>query len=633
MLETIRNHAKGWIAKVILGLIAVTFALFGVDSYMQGGGGSEQIVASVGKTKISRQEFDRVLQTQIDQMREAMGEKFDRATTETPEFKKRVLLELLDRKALLLAAKQQGFQLNDQYFKTALLAIPAFEENGAFSQQRFESLLRQRNMAPADFETEVRDAYMLETHVSPILFGTSPPAASVSQLARILTQQREISLAVLTPGGVAAQVKVSEADIKNYYDSHRAEFTDPEKIRAEYLTLNIETAMADIPVSEKEISDYYQANAARLAQPEQRSASHVLLSIPKGADAATKARISAKAAQLTAELQKNPARFAEVARKESQDPGSAAQGGSLGSFGRGAMVKAFDDAVFGMKKGEIRGPIESEFGFHIIRLDDIQPATAVPLESVRAEIAAELRKQKVQIQFSELAENFSNLVYEKADSLKPAADALKLTIQTSDWMTKKNAPAPFLNTKLGEVLFSADSIKSKQNTEAIEVAPGVLVAARVLEYRPAVAKSLNDVRTTIEQQLRNTQTAKLLNAKAEAMLAQLRQGKEPGLRWTEFKTVNRQQSLGLDTDSLNTIFRADTRKLPAYTGLMASDGSYRIVRITRVLDGTPVDPALTASIKKGVQEALERADLQAMIQLAKSSHKVEVRDNALETNK
>lgn len=633
MLETIRNHAKGWIAKVILALIAVTFALFGVDSYMQGGGGSEQIVASVGKTKISRQEYDRVLQTQIDQMREAMGEKFDRATTETPEFKKRVLQELLDRKALLLAAEQQGFQLNDQYFKNALLGIPAFEENGAFSQQRFEALLRQRNMTPADFEREVRNTYMLETHVSPILFGTITPAASVSQLARILTQQREISLAMLTPGEVAAQVKVSEADIKSYYDSHRAEFAEPEKIRAEYLTLNIETAMADIPVSEKEVNDYYQANATRLAQPEQRSASHVLLSLPKGADAATKARLRDKAAQLTAELQKNPERFAEVARKESQDPGSAAQDGSLGSFGRGAMVKAFDDAVFSMKKGEIRGPVESEFGFHIIRLDDIQPATAVPLESIRADITAELRKQKVQIQFSELAENFSNLVYEKADSLKPAADALKLTIQTSDWMTKKSAPAPFSNSKLNESLFGVESIKSKQNTEAIEVAPGVLVAARVLEHRPAVAKSLNDVRALIEQYLRSTQTAKLLNARGEAILAQLRQGKEPGLRWSEFKTVNRQQSLGLDSASINAIFRADTRKLPAYTGLMASDGSYRIVRITRVLDGGAVDPALTASLKKGVQEALERADLQAVIQLAKSSHKVEVRDNALELNK
>ncbi len=632
MLEAIRNHAKGWIAKVILGLIAVTFALFGVDSYMQDGGGGD-VIASVGNTKISRQEFTRELQDETDQVREAMGEKYDRTTTETPEFRKRVLDNLLDRKALLLTAQQQGFHLNDQYFKSALLRIPAFEENGAFSQQRFEAILRQRDMTPASFENEVRNTYMLETQTSPVLFGTFTSSTSLSQMARILTQQREVSVAMLSPVEVASQVKISEDDIKNYYASHRAELTEPEKIRAEYLTLNLDAAMAEIPVSEKEITDYYQANAARLTQPEQRSASHILLTVAKGANAAAKAQLRVKAAQLTAELQTTPARFAEVARKESQDPGSAVQGGSLGSFGRGAMVKTFDEAVFSMKKGEIRGPVDSEFGFHIIRLDDIQPAVAMPLESVRADITAGLRKQKSQIKFSELAENFSNLVYEKADSLKPAADAMRLTIQTSDWMSKQSAPAPFLNTKLGELLFSADAIQSKQNTEAIEVTPGVLVAARVLEHRPAAVKGLNEVRAVIEQTLRNERTAKLLTARAEVFLGQLRQGKEPVLRWTEFKTVNRQQSLGLDAASMNAIFSTDTRKLPAYTGLMGPDGSYRIVRISRVLESPALDPALAASVKKGVQEALERADLQAMIQLAKSSQKVDVRENALEVNK
>lgn len=632
MLEAIRNHAKGWIAKVILGLIAVTFALFGVDSYMQGGN-SDELIASVGKVKISREEYSQELQNQTDRVREAMAEKYDRTATESPEFRKRVLDNLLDRKALLIMAHQQGFQLNDQYVQSALMRISAFEENGTFSQQRFEAVLKQRNMTPASFENEVRDSYLLETLTSPVLFGTLISNTSLSQLARILTQQREVSVALLSPAEVATQVNVSENDIKNYYDSHRAEFTEPEKIRAEYLTLNLDAAMAEIPVSEKEITDFYQANAARLAQPEQRSASHVLLSMPKGANAASKAQLRAKAVQLTAELQKTPARFAEVARKESQDPGSAEQGGSLGSFGRGAMVKPFDDAVFSMRKGEIRGPVESEFGYHIIRLDDIEPATVVPLDSARAEITASLRKQKAQIQFSELAENFSNLVYEKADSLKPAADALKLTTQTSDWMSKKSAPAPFLNTKLGELLFSADSIKSKQNTEAVEVAPGVLVAARVLEYRPAAVKGLNEVRTAIDQRLRNQGIAKLLGAKGETLLGQLRQGKEPALRWSEFKVVDRQQAHGLDAPSMMAIYRADTRKLPAYTGLMGPDGSYQIVRITRVLDSAAPDTALMSSIKKGMQETLERADLQAMIQLAKSSQKIEVSDKALATDK
>jgi peptidyl-prolyl cis-trans isomerase D len=629
MLEAIRKHAKGWLAKVILGLIAVTFALFGVDSYMKGSNGAD-VVAVVGNSKISRQEYTRELQNQADQMREALGEKFDRSVTETPEFRKKVLDSLLERKAMLQNAQQQGFRPPDHYVESVVLQIPAFQENGVFSPQRFEALLRQRNMTPAAFEDEVRNGYLLEVQTSPIALGTFSPNTSLAQLSRMLTQQREVSWVDMPASEVSAKVSVSEADIKNYYATHRAELTEPEKIRAEYLTLTVDAALSGIAVTDKEISDFYQMNAARLGQPEQRSASHVLIAVDKGADAATKARARDKAIALTAELQKAPTRFAEVARKESQDPGSAAQNGSLGSFARGAMVKPFVDAVFSMKTGEIRGPVESEFGFHIIRLDGIQPASVVPLETVRTEIVAQIRRQKAQKKFSELAENFSNLVYEKADSLKPAADAMKLTVQTTDWMSSKNAPAPFLNSKLGALVFSANSIKTKQNTEAVEVAPGVLVAARVLEYRPAVVRALSEVQPGIEQKLRAERSAKLLTDKAENIMKQLRLGNESGLRWSDFKTVSRQQAAGLDGEAMAAIFRIDTRKLPAYTGLLNRDGSYRIVRVSRVLEGTGPEPALTASIKTGIQKVMQRADLEAMVMLAKSGQKLEIREGALE---
>lgn len=630
MLETIRTHAKGWLAKVILGLIAITFALFGVDSYMTGGDGAD-VVATVGKTKISQQEYTRELQNQADRMREALGEKFDPAVTETPEFRKKVLDALLERKTLILDAQQQGFRPPERYVESILLQVPAFQENGVFSPQRFEALLRQRNMTPAGFENEIREVYILEAQTSPITLGSFSSNTSLSQLYKALTQQREISQVELPANDLLAKVAVSEADINNYYTGHRAEFTEPEKIRAEYLALTVDAAMAGIAVSEKEISDFYQQNAARLGQPEQRTASHVLIAVDKAATPAAKAQARAKAVQLTALLQKSPASFAEVARKESQDPGSAAQNGSLGSFGRGAMVKPFDDAVFTMKPGEIRGPVESEFGFHIIRLDAIQPAAVPPLDSLRAQIETELRKLKAQKKFSELAENFSNLVYEKPESLKPAADAMKLAVQTTDWMSAKNAPAPFLNPKLGEVIFSADSIKTKQNTEAIEVAPGVLVAARVLDYRPAAVRALNDVRASIEQKLRNERLAKLQVEKGEAMIKQLRSGNELGLSWSDFKTISRQQNAGFDPESIRAIYRADTRKLPAYTGLLNPDGSYRIVRISRVLEGPNQDPALLASIKSGIEQAVQRADLEAMVMLAKSAQKLEIHPGALDT--
>lgn len=630
MLETIRQHAKGWLAKVILGLIAITFALFGVDSYMTGGDAAD-VVATVGKTKVSRQEYTRELQNQVDRMREALGEKFDRAETETPAFRKKVLDALLERKALILYAQQQGFRPPERYVESILLQVPAFQENGVFSPQRFEALLRQRNMTPAGFENEIREVYILEAQTSPITLGSLTSNTSLSQLYKALMQQREVSHVELPANDILAKVAVTEAEINAYYTGHRAEFTEPEKIRAEYLTLTVDAAMAGVAVSDQEISDFYQQNAARLGQPEQRSASHILIAVDKAATPASKAQARAKAVQLTAQLQKSPASFGEIARKESQDPGSAAQNGSLGSFARGAMVKPFEEAVFTMKPGEIRGPVESEFGFHIIRLDAIQPAAVPPLDSMRSQLEIELRKLKAQKKFSELAENFSNLVYEKPESLKPAADAMKLPVQTTDWMSAKNAPAPFSNPKLGEVIFSADSTKTRQNTEAIEVSPGVLVAARVLDYRPAAVRALNDVRAGIEQKLRNERVAKLQIAKGEAMIKQLRSGNELGLSWSDFKTVSRQQDAGYDPESIRAIYRADTRKLPAYTGVLNPDGRYRIVRISRVLEAANQDPGLFASIKSGIQEAIQRADLEAMVTLAKSAQKLEIHSNALDT--
>jgi peptidyl-prolyl cis-trans isomerase D len=197
---------------------------------------------------------------------------------------------------------------------------------------------------------------------------------SLKQIARLVAQQREIAWADLPASAVASQIKVTPADVEQYYAANKAEFTEPEQIRAEYLVLDIASVAAGITVSDQDVADYYAANAAQFGQPEQRSASHILIAADSNADAATRAQAKAKATELFSILQKAPGRFAELARTESQDPGSAAQDGSLGSFGRGMMVKPFEDAVFSMKPNEIRGPVESDFGYHIIRLDGIQPA-------------------------------------------------------------------------------------------------------------------------------------------------------------------------------------------------------------------------------------------------------------------
>jgi peptidyl-prolyl cis-trans isomerase D len=294
------------------------------------------------------------------------------------------------------------------------------------------------------------------------------------------------------------------------------------------------------------------------------------------------------------------------------------------------MVKPFEDAVFSMKPNEIRGPVESDFGYHIIRLDGVQPAQTVPLEQVRAAVTEELRKQQAQKAFAGLADNFGNLVYENADSLQPAAAAARLTVQQSGWMTAKQAPPPFNHAGLSAALFSPESIKTKQNTEAIEVKPGTLVAARVVEHRPARVRPLVEVSQAIEARLRAEQSARLLAQQGEATIQSLKKGDEAGLNWSAFQIVGRQPSPALDAAGVKAVFQVNTDKLPAYTSFARPDGSYRIVRVSRVLDAPAMDPQLLASIESGVTQAQQRADMQAMIALVKAGQKVKIQPNAIE---
>ena len=629
MLEAIRKHAQGWLAKVILGLIALTFALFGLDTYMQGdrSGGA---IASVGELEISREALAEEVRAQTDRMREAMGPAFDPAVAETRDFRQQVLDSMVERFALLQEAQKLKLAAPDSHLAMTLAQIPAFQQDGKFSRERYETVLKQNGRTPAQFENELRQAFMLETMASPVALASFPSREVLASLVKLVAQQREIAWVDLPAASVAAEIKITPADIERTYQANKADFTEPEQIQAEYVVLDLATVAANIAISEQQINEYYAAQSAQFGQPEQRSASHILIAADKAASPAARAKARAEAESLYQTLQKSPARFAELAREKSQDPGSAEQGGSLGSFGRGMMVKPFEDAVFAMKPGEIRGPVESDFGYHIIRLDGIQAAKTAPLAEVRASIVEALRKQQAQKQFAEMAETFGNLVYENAASLQAAADAVKSPIRKTGWMSAKAPPPPFDNKALSEALFSADSIRNKQNTEAIEVQPGVLVAARVSAHQPARLKPLAEVAARIETRLRAEASAKLLASRGKALIEELRQGGEPALGWSAFSVVGRQPGDILDPAGAKAVFRARTDKLPAYVGFARPDGNYRVVRITRVIDAVNADPMLASSIESGVMQAQQRADLQAMAGLAKAAQKVEIKADAVE---
>ncbi|CAN0241824.1 unnamed protein product [Phaeothamnion confervicola] len=376
-------------------------------------------------------------------------------------------------------------------------------------------------------------------------------------------------------------------------------------VKAEYLVLSADQLGATDPVTEDELKAAYAARSSQYKQDEQRRISHIL--IPAAADAkpAEKEAAKKKAEGLLAELRKAPGRFAELARQNSKDPGSAEKGGDLGVVAPGMMVKPFEEAAFKLKDGETSEVVETEFGYHIIRVTGIQAAKVKGLDEIRAELSKELARQKGTRRFAEAAEAFSNLVYEQSDSLKPAAERFKLQVQRTDWIPKAATPAagPLANPKLLGALFSPDSLQSKRNTDAIEVAPSVLVSARVLEHRPAAQLKYEEVKADIEKRLRRQEAAKLAQKDGAAKLAELQAGKDPGIKWSAAHPVSRTRTEGLPPDALRQILSADAKKLPAYAGF-GGDGGYVLYRVGKVIDAP-------AKEEKDAKAALARIESQA----------------------
>ena len=631
MLDAIRERSQGWLAKVILGLITIPFMLWGVESYFNKSGGGD-VVAKVNGDSITRQEFDRAIKGQQQEMRASMGAAYNAALFDDPKIRQGVLDGLVSQHLLMAAAKQAKLVVSDTQLATTIGGLPGFQENGQFSQSRYDQVLRQQGMSIGEFENRVRQELLVNDMRSVFSAPGLVPGNVVVSFLQAYEQKREVSLATLSPEQFMPQTKVSTADIQRWYDSHKAEYTLPAQARFEYVVLS-QAAMANqMLVSEAAIQQYYQQNAAKYREPEQRRASHILIAVGAADDAQKRAVAKAKAETIYQQLKTSPARFAEIAKRDSTDAGSAAQGGDLGWFARNAMVKPFSDAAFALKEGQISAPVLSEFGYHIIQLTGIKPAKVQPLAAVKTDITAELQNQQGGKQFADVAETFSNQVYEQSDSLLPVAKALKLTVQTSGWITRKGGEAAGIlnNPKMITALFSDDVLKNKRNTEAIEVAPGTLASARLLDYKPAALQPLEAMRAAIEAQLKRTQAIALAAKQGQADLVQLRTGKEPGVKWSAFMNVSRQQAGTFPLALLEPVFRADVKALPVYVGAADANGVYTLARVTRVLAPVPADVVKVKAVQNELSQVMAQTDFSDYLTSLRGKAKIEIQKSALD---
>ena len=580
-------HKNKRFIQVLLGLMIVPFAFFGLESYTSSMGRSSDI-ANVDGQNITVREFDEEYRQQMDRIRGILGRGADLSTFDTPEARSGLLDTLIDRRVIATAAVKSRLVISDEQLRELIMSMQPFQVDGKFSKPAYEALLQAQNMTPAIFESKLRFDLTLSQLNRSVAGSAIQSRALSNRLAALEGQQREVQEHVIMADAFADKVKVDEAAIKAFYDANQASFRTPELVKAEYVVLSSEQLGATDPVSEDEIKAAYASRSSQFKQEEQRNVSHILIATAPDAKPVEKEAARKKTEALLAEIRKTPAKFAEIAKQNSQDPGSAEKGGELGTVAPGTMVKPFEDAAFKLKEGEISDLVETEFGYHIIRVTSIQPAKIKGLEEVRAELSKELARQKGTRKFAESAEVFSNLVYELSDSLKPAAERFKLQVQKTDWIPKSGSKAAGLlaNPRMLAALFSSDSIQSKRNTDAIEVAPSTLASARVVEHKPAAQLKFEEVKADIDKQLRQQEAAKLARRDGEAKLAELKSGKDLGIKWSAPHAISRAKSEGLPPDALRQILAADAAKLPGYAGF-GGDRGYVVYRVTRVIDAPP----------------------------------------------
>jgi len=626
MHDIVNKHKT--LIQIILAIVFLPFAFFGVDSYFRAGdrGGD---FATVGGQPITEQEFALALQERQNYLQRMVGGRMDPALLDSAELRVAVLDDIVRQRLLVNQAVRSGLLVSDQQLQQIISEQPAFQEDGKFSHVRYEERLRRQNMTPLGFENSLRRDLMMERVSNAYRATAIVPNAVAERLLRINAQQREVSQSALAPENFVAQVKLEAGAAKQYYDAHQIEFQLPEQARLDYLVLALDTVASQIEVSADEIKQFYEQNLKQYAQGDERQASHILIAVDAKASAEEKQAARARAGQLVQQARQNPAGFAELARKNSQDPGSAANGGDLGFFPRGAMTKAFDDAVFQMKAGEIAGPVESEFGYHIVRLIAVKGGRG--LDEVKSQVALDLKRQKAGKRFSELAEQFNNLVFEQGDSLKPAADALKLPVQASAWVSRSGSENKLLNNpKLLQAVFAEDAVKNKRNSEVVDVGNNTLIAARVIEYKPASVRAFEEVSAAIAKRLTLQQAGQLAAARGRELLARLKQGEAAGVAWSAAKLISREKPEGYAGPVLIGAFKADVGKLPAYAGIESAQGGYVLLKITRVVDTEGVDVARRKAASEELRQMLGQEEFDAYVASLKLRADIKVQKDRLE---
>jgi peptidyl-prolyl cis-trans isomerase D len=632
MLQAIRDRITGWIAWAIVGLIAVTFALWGIDYYLRDS--ADFYAAKVNDQEIQEPELQWAMQQQRLRMRQLLGANYDPSAIDETELRKGVLDNLVRERVLISAAQEAGFAIGDQLLAARIQAIPDLQENGSFSMTRYENVLRQQGMTPVGFEAKLRSEMLVNQLISGLAATSAVGDDELERLYAMQAQRRDVDFLVVSAAEIAENLTLSAEEVQAYFEQHRESFREPEKVRLEYLSLKRDDLAEEIAVDEAEVLSYYERNQPRFGTTERRRASHILIELDADADEAAVEEARAKAEQALKRV-RDGEEFAVVAAELSDDPGSKEQGGDLGFFGKGMMVPEFEDAVFALEEGEVSDLVRTPFGFHIIRLTAIEAGEVKPLEAVRDEILAELREGQLEDLFYDRSEILANASYENPDTLVVAAEALGLEVETTDWLNAGEGPGIGRFAAVRAAAFSEDVLDGGNNSEPLEVEPGHLIVVRVLEHEEARLRALGEVEEEVRAALRRERSRDMARQRGEALMERWRAGATAEALAEEAKAVRHEAPGMIDRTAadLPAGVLTEAFRLPrpeeegaALGGTELANGDYAIVRVRSVEPGDPAK--LTDAERRQARENLARlygaSEVDAMVRMLRDRAEVEI---------
>ncbi len=629
MLQAIHDRVTGWIAKLIVGLIIVVFALWGVNSYLQND--AKIFAAVVNGVEITIPEFRFAKQQQTQRMRNMLGEQFDANLTNTTEFKSAVLNRLIEEELLVQAATDAGLVISDGLLAAQIHAISDFQEDGKFSQEKYQELLSRQGLSTQRFELQYRRSLLINQILGGISSSAVVARQNIEQGLRLQGQERKLRYIQVPLARYADKVEVTAEDVNAFYESNKLRFVEPEQVKLQYLELSLDALTKGLTASESEIEQLYASEKERLTIPEQRRARHILIKADEAGSKEDVAKAQKQADEIVKRLRAGED-FAKLAKEFSNDPGSAAEGGDLGLFSKGMMVPEFDDAAFALAKDAISEPVRSSFGFHIIQVTEIQPAKIPDMAEARAQLVEEALRKQAEALFFERAETLGKITFENPDTLVTAAEQLDLKIQETAWLPATGGEGIGSHPQVMEAVFVDDVLTGGNNSSVIEIGPNDVVVARVLERKSAQQQTVDAVRETIKLELIQQKMRDAITKQGAAWVEKLNGGATLESIAAELKIevqdagfINRGDSKH-DRQILAEAFRIPRAANDALVsaGATLGNGDYVLMQVAAIRDGdlSGMDTAARAAFQQNLEQLYGTFETSALLAQLKSKAEI-----------